>query len=536
MDALLLMFRGSLLGSFVYSRFNGRILKYKEDHNDYVPDEKYVAETPSFAKDRSLSFSGSSTSVCPVQVTFDGPDDPENPYNWPLPVKVVVGLCIALMSCFNYTTSSIYSPTAEIIREEFGVSEAKSYLPLTVFVYGYGLAPMIFSPLSEHPKIGRNFLYVTTLFFFFILQIPTALVNNFAGLCVLRFISGLFLSPITANGGASFVDMFAQPYAPHAMAYWGTTGYMGLAIGPLLGACMLKATNNWRWIYWFLLIVSGFLFLIFLCFVPETYTLAILHRKAERLKRVTGNYNLSIYKEGQSEITSFSPREMFWRPFVIGFTEPVVLLINIYISLVYAIIYAWLEAFPIVFGSEVHDFASIPAQLPYLSVFTGSILGVALYSSMLYRPYTLQLLANKDIHPEVFMPVCIVGSLFMPIGLFIFGWTSAKDINWFPPLIGGVFYGIAGIILFQALLSYIAFSFPRYVASAFATNGLVKALVAGSFPLFSRRLFINLHNKRFPVAWGSTVLGVISVIMILIPVLFYLNGKKLRAHSKYAGF
>lgn len=45
---------------------------------------------------------------------------------------------------------------------------------------------------------------------------------------------------------------------------------------------------------------------------------------------------------------------------------------------------------------------------------------------------------------------------------------------------------------------------------------------------------MNLKNDRFPVAWGSTVLGGISVLMIAIPVAFNMFGAKLRARSKYA--
>ena len=65
----------------------------------------------------------------------------------------------------------------------------------------------ILSPLQELPSLGRNPVYITTIILFAVLQIPTALSNNIAGLLVLRFIAGFLGSPALATGGASVGDM-----------------------------------------------------------------------------------------------------------------------------------------------------------------------------------------------------------------------------------------------------------------------------------------------------------------------------------------
>lgn len=87
---------------------------------------------------------------------------------------------------------------------------------MTTDVAGYGLGPLLFAPLSEIAAIGRNWVYVPTFFLFVVLGIPTALVNNFAGLLVLRFLTGLFSSPTLANGGASIGDMVSHKYQASA--------------------------------------------------------------------------------------------------------------------------------------------------------------------------------------------------------------------------------------------------------------------------------------------------------------------------------
>ncbi|ONH65395.1 Multidrug resistance protein 1 [Cyberlindnera fabianii] len=524
------MFQGTILGHIIYTLSKGRVLKYKEDYSDFVPPEKFLLDSNDIEKAGS---SFESTQSDPILLTFEGPDDPYHPHSWPWWVKLIVGLGTSANSSLVYIAAVAFMPAKSYLMEEFNIGETAAVLPLSLFVYGYAIGPMVFSPLSEHPVIGRNFFYASTLFACCLVQIGSALVHNFAGLCILRFISGFLISPVLATGGASYADMFSTPYVPHAMVLWGFGSYSGNSLGPLFGACFSVATHDWRWSFWFLAICCGVLGLFFLCVVPETYNDTILYRRAERLKRVTGNKNITIYPSNQILRANHSIKEILWRPVVIGFTEPVVMMINVYIALVYGIMYLWLEGFPILF-EDVKGFAPVPLGAAYIVIFIGVIFGGALYSALLWKPFTQKVIAGEKVYPEVFTPVAIVGSLFMPTGIFIFGWTGARDIHWSAPLIGAALYGVSGIILFQSLLSYIGASFPRYIASAFAGNNLVRSLGAGSFPLFGRALFMNLHNNRFPVAWGSTIVGVIAVLMVSIPVLFYLNGPKLRAKSPYS--
>lgn len=51
------------------------------------------------------------------------------------------------------------------------------------------------APLTDSiriPALGRSPIYIGTFIIFVILTIPTALVHNFAGLLVLRFLGGFF--------------------------------------------------------------------------------------------------------------------------------------------------------------------------------------------------------------------------------------------------------------------------------------------------------------------------------------------------------
>jgi MFS family permease len=90
--------------------------------------------------------------------------------------------CIMLITTSVYMGSSIVSPAITEFSSVFGVGPVTATLTLSLFVVGYGVGPLFLSPISEIPQIGRSIPYIVTLALFCILQVPTALVNNFAGL------------------------------------------------------------------------------------------------------------------------------------------------------------------------------------------------------------------------------------------------------------------------------------------------------------------------------------------------------------------
>ena len=126
-----------------------------------------------------------------------------------------------------YIGSAIYSAGIPGVMHEFGVSQVAATLGLTLFVAGYGLGPMIWSPLSEIPQIGRNPIYILTLALFVVLQVPTALATNFGMLLAFRFITGFVGSPSLATGGASIGDMYTPAKRTYGLAVWGIGAVCG---------------------------------------------------------------------------------------------------------------------------------------------------------------------------------------------------------------------------------------------------------------------------------------------------------------------
>lgn len=502
----------SYFGRLVYKWSNYKYFKYPEDAPDYEIPKEYLEKGD-------------------IIIEWDKEKDPHYPRNWPFICKVAIQLQMAMLTTFAYLSGPIYSPAAETVMEEFGISYTLSTFPLAFFILGYGFSQMFLSPLLEIPMYGRTIIYFYTGFVYTLLQIPCALTNNIAGLTITRFIAGMFVSPPLSIGVASFTDVLKMEYLPIGLAVWGMAGLLSPAIGPIMGSGLLL--KSWRDIFWFLMAINGFMTVFLFIFSPETNESTVLYWRAERLRRITGNKNIKIQYELNSTSTYKLLSTITWRAFEIMILEPMVFLIDILLGLVYGCIYLWFESFPIVFTETFH-FSSAATSVCYISIIVGVFLGLCVYCWHVNQSFTKKLQAGKQIQPELFLPCGVIGFGLIVIALFIFGWTANADYHWIGPVIGATLFGIGAILAFQSQFNYLAMCFPEYVASVFGGNGLFRSLIGGTFPMYGRAMFNNLSIKNFPVAWGSSLLAFIFLILLPVPLIFYIYGPKLRKRSKYA--
>jgi MFS transporter, DHA1 family, multidrug resistance protein len=70
-------------------------------------------------------------------------------------------------------------------------------------------------------------------------------------------------------------------------------------------------------------------------------------------------------------------------PFTLNFQEPIVFTLNVYISLIYALLYIWFESFPIVFIS-IYQQREQSLSLSFLGLFIGMFLIVPSFFTYLY--------------------------------------------------------------------------------------------------------------------------------------------------------
>jgi MFS transporter, DHA1 family, multidrug resistance protein len=264
-------------------------------------------------------------------------------------------------------------------------------------------------------------------------------------------------------------------------------------------------------------------------FLEETYPPVILIAKAAELRRRTKNWGIHA-KQEEIEIDL---RELisknFSRPMRLLFTEPIVLLLSIYMAFIYGLLYLFLTAYPIVF-QQIHGMSGGVGGLPYFGMIIGMI-SAGIYIVLTQPSYNRKLVANNGVPvPEWRVPPIIVGGLSFAGGLFWFGWSGyKKDIHWIVPTLSGLLTGFGLLSIFLQALNYLVDAYLMFAASAIAGNTFLRSLAGAGFPLFSQYMF-----KALGVNWAGTLLGCVALCLVPIPVCFYIYGEKIRRKSAFA--
>ncbi|KAG0670620.1 hypothetical protein C6P45_001996 [Maudiozyma exigua] len=466
----------------------------------------------------------------PFLVTWHGPEDPEDPLNFDALKKFLIVTQIMMITFVTYMASAIITPGQEEIQKEFSVGHVTATLNLSIYVLAYGIGQAIFSPLSEVAKIGRQWIYTYTFFFFTIFQIGCATVHSFGGLVVLRFITGVLSGPALAIGGASIADIIEGRKLTAYIAMWAIGAVLAPVMAPIVGAAMVIA-EDWRWIFWLLTFICAAFLLVFVLFFPETSGNAILSRRASRIRRQTGDdryYTLQEQKDSSIKLSEFLIMT-FYRPFEMIIKEPIILAFDVYISVIYGALYLFFESIPIVFVGIYH-FTLMESSVAFLGFLVGCAIAypilIIFLNKVIYPAHD-----NGTFVPEKFLLLAMSVAWCLPLSQFLFGW--AASVHWIIPVIAEVFFIIAVWNLFQVTFSYLAFSFPNHVASVFAGNGVMRSTFACAFPLFGQAMFNNLAIDGYPVGWGSTIVGFVTIGLSLIPFILYKYGASLRAKSKF---
>lgn len=463
----------------------------------------------------------------PNIVDWYGPNDPECPENWSFWKKTFVTFQIAHITFAIYIGSAIFAPGIPDLAQKFGISVVAGNLGITMFVLGYATGPMFLAPMSEIPQFGRAPVYMITLLIFSLLQIPTALAKNLGALLPLRFLAGFVGSPPLATGGASLADMWPPQDRVVVIGAWSIAAMCGPTLGPLVGGFAAQA-EGWTWTIWMLLWLGGVSW-VFLAFtMPETSSQAILYRRAVRLRRLTGNPNIKSQAEIEAEHMTVREIAMMTlvRPFYLGFREPIVAFWNLYLGMVYGILYCFIASFDVVF-IEHHHFNLGQNGLAFLGIIIGVM--VAFIGFLPWALFTLKpIFARGEFVPEDRLPPAFFGAFFFPISLFWFGWTSAGGVHWIVPILASGLWAMGAFYLFQAGMNYLADCYPRYVASVLASNDLFRSLLGAAFPLFSTAYFHNLG-----VGPALSIIGGIAIGMLPIPFAFYRYGHIIRSWSTF---
>ena len=298
--------------------------------------------------------------------------------------------------------------------------------------------------------------------------------------------------------------------------------------GPIVSAAFVANPSlRWRWTEYFTGILQAVILLLDVLIIDECYPPKLLIYKARRLRHETGNWALHAkFEEWDVSIVELS-RKFLVRPIQLLMT-PICFLVCLYASFCYGILYMQLGGVPIIFG-EIRHWPAVSATLPFLGILVGALIGSSInaYNQLLYNKVYHR--AGNRVVPEARLPPMMLGSVLFASGQFLLGWTADPRFHWIAPVIGLVMLGTGFFTIFQAALNYLVDTFTQYAASAVAANTFLRSCFAGAFPLVVAPLYHNIG-----VGPASSITGGVAVLLIPVPFIFYVFGKRIRNRSKWS--
>ncbi|WEW55362.1 hypothetical protein PRK78_000792 [Emydomyces testavorans] len=418
-------------------------------------------------------------------------DDPENPRNWSLAYK---GMVIGFLS-WNTWAIVLYSTSytaglAELARE-FHTSATVVTLGLTLYLLGLAVGSVLLAPLSE--MYGRKPVAVISLLAFILLIIPCGIGDSMVEVLVVRFFGAIAGSAMISSAPGCVADIVDDDRRALALSIWSIGPLNGPVFGPLIGGLVTQYLG-WRWTNWIMLMFAG-VALVFSCIIKETYAPVLLQKKAARMRNEKGD-----------------PRCIFW---------------NIYISLVYAILYLCFVAYPIVF-CQIRGWSTGMSGMAFIGIGIGGLMVVFL------EPLIRKMINSHEIDPETgkvgpeaMVSVVCISAILAPVGEMWFAWTCVPtSVHWILPILAGIPFGAGNTGVFIYACNYLTYSYGVYAASAMAGNAVMRSIIGGVFPLIGPHMY-----QRLGAHWAGTLLASLEVLIIPIPFVFYRYGYKIRMKS-----
>jgi multidrug resistance protein len=444
--------------------------------------------------------------------------DAQNPQNWSNWYRWYVTIVVSILVVCIAFGSSIITGGLGLIEERYDVSLEVAILTCSIMVCGFAVGPLLWSPLSE--IIGRRPVYIISLSLYVIFNIPCALSPNIGGLLVCRFLCGVFSSSGLSLAGGTIADVWNIEERGMAIAYFAAAPYRGPVFGPIVCGWINVATHRLDLFFWVNMAFSGVV-LIVVGLIPETYAPVILKRRAARLRMETDNPNIITEQEKVKLTVRDIIRTSLIRPITMILTEPVLDLMCMYIVLIYAMLYAFFFAYPVIFGT-LYNYNDGVIGLMFIPILIGAAL--ALVATPFVEKRFRRICHVRSPTPEDRLIGALIGSPFIPISLFILGATSYKNIIWVGPASSGIAFGFGMVLCYYSVNNYIIDSYQKFAASALAAKVFLRSGGGAAFPLF-----ITQTYGRLGLQWASWLLAFIGLGMVLIPYMFYIFGAKVRS-------
>ncbi|KAI1109841.1 major facilitator superfamily domain-containing protein [Nemania sp. NC0429] len=465
--------------------------------------------------------------------------------------KRAIVFASALGAFFSPLSAQIYYPALDALSRDLHVSVTEVNLTVTTYMIVQGIAPMFVGSLAD--SAGRRPAFILCFVIYIAACIGCALAPNYAALLVLRALQSAGSSATVSLCQAVVSDIVTSAERGSYVAFTSVPIILAPSVGPVIGG-VLSQYLGWRWIFWFLTIICGFVLVLFLLFMPETCRLIVgdgsirphafyrtfwqlvkdAHRRRKAMRGPDGN-PIRRDSHGEPRKSLRIQRPDLTRTLLILFEREMFLLL-MYCSLIYAGFYAVGTAIPAQL-STAYGFDGLKIGLIYVPLGVGSIVAVFLVGPLAnwsYRRCCRQIGVPYDRSRQQDMAGFPIEQARLQIGLpFLalftaaligFGWAVERRAH-LAVLIVLLFIQGFTLVAFSNLVSTLIVDVnPGAAGSATAANNLTRCLVGAG-----ASAFINPLMTAVGAGWAFTIIALSYVVFFPALWLVLKNGMRWRA-------
>ncbi|KAI8626548.1 MFS general substrate transporter [Xylariaceae sp. FL1651] len=532
------------------------ITSEKDSRSDETPERVEVASKPACEPAKETEM---------IQSSESQPADAEPPSerqaalgniysSFTLMEKRAIVFGAAAGAFFSPLSAQIYFPALDALSRDLHVSVDEVNLTVTTYMIIQAIAPMFVGSLAD--SAGRRPAYILCFIIYIAACIGCALAPNYAALLVLRALQSAGSSATVSLCQAVVSDVVTSAERGSYVGFTSVPVILAPSVGPVIGGAISQYLG-WRWIFWFLTILAGFVLVLYLLFMPETCRLIVgdgsirphsfyrtiwqLTKDAYRTRGAARKAGMTSAQHRATQESSTKSlritRPNLTRTLFILFEKEMFLLL-MYCSLFYAGFYAIATAIPAQFASR-YGFDGLKIGLVYIPLGVGSIVSVFMMGKLAnwnYRRHCKKLDIPYDRSRQQDMAGFPIEQVRLQVSLPFLAIFTLVLIGWGWAIQYRAHLAVEIVLLFIAGISLTGFSNilstlivdinPGVAGAATAANNLTRCLVGAGASAFINPLITAVGS-----GWAFTIIALSYVVFFPAIWAVLKNGTRWRAEK-----
>ncbi|KAJ5811003.1 major facilitator superfamily domain-containing protein [Penicillium robsamsonii] len=481
--------------------------------------------------------------------------DPNDPLNWKIWEKYLNFGLVLLIGASTPTWASMnieLGYSYETLQDSYAVGSA-----------ALCIGALLFIPTAL--KFGRRPIYVMSTLLQFGVAVWFAKIQTVADLMLVNAFSCLLgaLAEVIVQMTVADIFFVHQRGMMNSIYVW--IMIIGSALGPL-AAGYVTTSQGWRWVWWWMAILFGISFVLFLFFYEETKFLGCInglapvnHPQREDSAGPRGNlkgedFEKNLDAEGGGRISelntpdidlsilrktylqrlslwSSSPGSLklflrhIYQPLIATFAFPAAL----YVAVVYGMLTALWQVMITVVASVMpeppYNFTASQVGLMSLAPFIGTTIGSVIVAPLSDRLVLRLAKRNGGVYePEMRLWILLAFSPLVPAGTLLFGYSLGNAQPWYFVAIGYGLYGLAMGPISSTSLTYLTDAYTNIVADSLAGVTFFRNLFATIFVFALTPWTAAVGIRNVFLTMGI----IMSIVLIPGTIAFLYYGKSIR--------